>query len=122
MRRAGTIITAEKHVLLVKGPTGRLSFPKGVIEEGESALDAARRETREETGFDVSKEQLVAVHRDDFRYIYFHVRLTKMITPCVPPSSASEIKACIWHPMSRTKGRFNYDVYRYLTTLNAARF
>lgn len=45
---------------IVKGPDGRVvvvhqhsnswSFPKGHVEEGESTLDAARREIEEETG------------------------------------------------------------------------
>lgn len=47
---------------VIKGPDGRIvlveqhgnswSFPKGGLEEGESALEAAQREIREETGID----------------------------------------------------------------------
>ena len=41
------------HVLLVRGPTGYWSFPKGKRDQDECGLDCARREVLEETGFDV---------------------------------------------------------------------
>lgn len=38
------------ELLAIKDRFGRWSFPKGHLEEGESALEAARREVEEETG------------------------------------------------------------------------
>jgi 8-oxo-dGTP pyrophosphatase MutT (NUDIX family) len=53
-QRAGLIIQdAADRVLVVRGPTGKWSFPKGCLKRGESAWAGAVRETREETGLDV---------------------------------------------------------------------
>jgi 8-oxo-dGTP pyrophosphatase MutT (NUDIX family) len=53
-QRAGLIIQdAADRVLIVRGPSGKWSFPKGCLKRGESAWDGAVRETREETGLDV---------------------------------------------------------------------
>jgi predicted NUDIX family NTP pyrophosphohydrolase len=40
----------------VKKDDGAWSIPKGILEESEAALEAARREFKEETGFDVDGE------------------------------------------------------------------
>jgi 8-oxo-dGTP pyrophosphatase MutT (NUDIX family) len=38
------------HLLLIRDPYGKWGFPKGHVENGESSLEAALREVREETG------------------------------------------------------------------------
>lgn len=38
------------HLLLIRDPYDKWGLPKGHVEEGESALEAALREVREETG------------------------------------------------------------------------
>ena len=52
---AGVIVVREtllgRRVLLLRSYR-HWDFPKGQVEAGETALDAARRETREETGID----------------------------------------------------------------------
>lgn len=45
-------LPGQTKVLVMKDSHGRWSFPKGRLEAGESALDAARRETREEVGIE----------------------------------------------------------------------
>jgi mRNA-decapping enzyme subunit 2 len=45
--------TTCTHILLVRGPTGFWSFPKGKKDESECGIDCARREVFEETGVDV---------------------------------------------------------------------
>lgn len=46
----GIILNPEGKILIVHQNGDSWSFPKGGIEEGESALDAARREIAEEAG------------------------------------------------------------------------
>ena len=47
----------RKFLFLTKGPKDRLDLPKGHIEKGESAEQAAIRETKEETGLDVKPDR-----------------------------------------------------------------
>jgi len=65
-KSAGIIIVLNKSKFLLCHPSnsrwfGTYSFPKGGIEEGESALDAALRELREETSVIVSKNQILDI-------------------------------------------------------------
>ena len=67
----GVIVDAEGRVVL----TARRSFagvlqwglPKGLLEEGEPALDAALREAREETGYEV--EVVAPLPSIDYWYV-----------------------------------------------------
>jgi 8-oxo-dGTP pyrophosphatase MutT (NUDIX family) len=45
--------------LMVKGVTGKWSFPKGRQKEGEPIYEAALREAREEAGIDLIGEKYV---------------------------------------------------------------
>lgn len=51
---AGVVILTKKnacwHVLFIRDMKGMLTFPKGLIEEGEKPQETAVREAREETG------------------------------------------------------------------------
>ncbi len=47
---AGGIVVFDGRVVLHRTELGNLNFPKGKIESGETAEDAARREVLEETG------------------------------------------------------------------------
>ena len=63
----GTIIrTAGNRLVLVKRAInpgyGKWVFPGGYVDRGESLVDAARREAREECGLDVRLEGLVNVY------------------------------------------------------------
>lgn len=46
----GIVLGPDRKMVLVEQHGNSWSFPKGGIEEGETALDAARREIYEETG------------------------------------------------------------------------
>ena len=59
---------AEPNVLLIRDPYGNWGLPKGHLEEGEDARQAAVREVAEETGLDhleLGPEVPVAVVTDD---------------------------------------------------------
>ena len=60
---AGLVVIQKGSILLVhpKGSSwyGTYSIPKGHIEEGEKILDAALRETREETGLMIDKSDII---------------------------------------------------------------
>ena len=47
------IINDKKEVLLVKQTKGHYSFPKGHVEAGETEIETAIRETKEETNIDI---------------------------------------------------------------------
>lgn len=53
----GVVVNAEGRVLLVSQHGTSWSLPKGHLEEGETPLEAARREIREESG--VSRLEMV---------------------------------------------------------------
>ncbi len=68
---AGVIVyayfDAERKFLFLKDHHGNAGPPKGHIDKGESAHDAALRETLEESGLGVNPD---AYYRDDVHYIY----------------------------------------------------
>ena len=49
----GVIILKERQVFLIKDVNGNVGFPKGHMNDGESYLDTALREVKEETNLDV---------------------------------------------------------------------
>jgi ADP-ribose pyrophosphatase YjhB (NUDIX family) len=77
----GAVIVQEGRVLLVQRGRepmmGRWTIPGGLIEIGESLLEAVVRETREETGLDVEPVQLIElldrIHREEGRVRYHYV-------------------------------------------------
>ena len=47
-------IENENYYLIIKSPSGDVGFPKGHMESGESELETAIRELKEETGISVN--------------------------------------------------------------------
>lgn len=60
---AGLVIIQDGKILLAHPTnakwTGTFSIPKGHVEEGEELIDAAIRETREEVGIKINKDDIV---------------------------------------------------------------
>ncbi len=68
-RSAGIIPfnTKTKRFLLLHYPAGHWGFPKGHIEEGETDIDAAKREMKEETGLSCN---LLFGFKSEISYFY----------------------------------------------------
>ena len=64
-RKAGVVIfnPPSKSVLLVQSRGNLWGFPKGSIEENETIEAAAIREVKEETGYELKKNELHTMHR-----------------------------------------------------------
>ena len=77
----GAVIVQEGRVLLIQRGhepmKGRWTIPGGLIEIGESLLQAVVRETREETGLAIEPIELVElldrIHREEGRIRYHYV-------------------------------------------------
>jgi len=61
----GAVIIREREILMVQEAKekcyGQWNFPAGHLDEGEHIFDAVRRETKEETGYDVELKSLVQI-------------------------------------------------------------
>lgn len=85
----GVIVRDHKVVIVRRGQEprkGEWSLPGGLVELGESLVDATRREMKEETGLDVEVGALVEifdrVHRDAAGRIRYHFVIVDYV--CVP--------------------------------------
>ncbi|WP_010094684.1 NUDIX hydrolase [Ornithinibacillus scapharcae] len=50
---AAIVLNEKNEILLIKGPRRGWEMPGGQVEEGESMMEAAIRETKEESGIDI---------------------------------------------------------------------
>lgn len=112
IRAAGIILrNKEGHVLLLqRGPTSRdfpnhWAIPGGVVEEGETSIDAAIRETLEEAGFEAKKDDLrlwTRALRDDVEFTAFihlpPVEFAPTLGPEGNPENVSWAWASVDHP------------------------
>ncbi len=85
----GVIVQDGRVVIVQRGQEprkGEWSLPGGVVELGESLVEAARREMKEETGLDVEVGALVEtfdrIHRDADGRVRYHFVIADYL--CVP--------------------------------------
>ena len=75
-KSCGTIVINDNKVLVIRQKQGFWGFPKGHIEEGESEIQTAIRETKEETNLDV-------VIEDETRFCLNYIIADKQINKYV---------------------------------------
>jgi 8-oxo-dGTP pyrophosphatase MutT (NUDIX family) len=116
-------IAGEVHVLLIRDPYRNWGLPKGHLEEGEAAADAALREVREETGL----EALVLGPELETIDWYFRLQGRLIHKFCAfflmssndgepVPEVAEGITDCLWLPLSDAVERISYDNARGVLT------
>lgn len=100
----GAVVWRDGRVLLIrrgKPPrAGQWSLPGGAQELGETVLEAARREVREETGLELARVELLTVvdsiTRDDRGGVRWHYTLVDVVAEAAagaarPGSDAAEV-------------------------------
>jgi 8-oxo-dGTP diphosphatase len=93
---AAVILDCEGRVLLVKHSYGKNNWdlPGGKAENNESAEETAKREVLEETGLEVTVEQLTGIYYDPNYDIHHFVFISKNDSNQEPQPSSPEILEC----------------------------
>ena len=113
---------AETFLLLLDRPSrAEVRLPKGHIDPGESAAEAALRETGEETGFgdlhilaDLGR-RTVEFDYKGAHYIreekYFLMKLLSPLQITRPPKDAKQFQV-LWEPLDRAGQRLTFEAER----------
>ncbi|WP_195576596.1 NUDIX hydrolase [Paenibacillus sp. 1001270B_150601_E10] len=75
----GVVENKQGEILLVKTVHGGWVFPGGQVEAGENLIDACCREIMEESGIEVTVDQLIGVYSNTSQYIW-HDGVTEIPT------------------------------------------
>ncbi|NIK75525.1 8-oxo-dGTP pyrophosphatase MutT (NUDIX family) [Paenibacillus castaneae] len=96
---AAIILDAEGRVLLVKHSYGKNNWdlPGGKSEKNESAEETAKREVLEETGLEVTVEQLTGIYYDPSNDMHHFVFISNNVHNQEPIPSSPEILACKYY-------------------------
>jgi len=124
-RSAGFILYSmdggeRKYLLLRHRYGGHWGFPKGHIEPGESEIEAAARETREETG--IGAVQPVPGFRKVSRYHFYRARRLVFKENVYflgrvaysEPILSREHTQCQWLPFAEAEQRLTFDNARHI--------
>jgi 8-oxo-dGTP pyrophosphatase MutT (NUDIX family) len=126
---AGGVVVAEGLVLLIATGRGeRWQLPKGRIEPGESARQAAEREIREETGVSCR----VTERLGEVEYLFtsrdgrtIHKRVTYFLCSYVSGSvrdyDREEVWTAAWLPLPAALQRLTFDNERQMLERTSAR-
>ena len=111
-KSCGCIIIDNRKVLLVKQTSGDWGFPKGHVENNETEIETAIRETKEETNIDVEIDEK---HRYVIEYspkenvwkeVVYYIAKMKSDT-CIPQES--EIEKIEWLVFEEALSKLTYN-------------
>jgi 8-oxo-dGTP pyrophosphatase MutT (NUDIX family) len=113
----GILQSINNRFLLVKGRrSGKWSFPKGHIEQGETALECVCREVKEETGFQILPAPIRCVPLKGGTYYLFWMP----VEPTPVPRDTDEIEEAGWFTTAEIAAlTANIGVTSYFASLNA---
>jgi 8-oxo-dGTP pyrophosphatase MutT (NUDIX family) len=109
-------IDGVPHVLVIRDPYKNWGLPKGHLEDGETAGEAAVREVREETGLtdlDLGGELATidwyfrAGGRLVHKFCAFYLMTSRVGDPV--PELDEGISECVWLPLPEAEVRISYD-------------
>lgn len=116
-KSCGCIVIDGRNVLLIKQTKGHWSFPKGHMEEGESEIQTAVREVKEETNVDAIPdetkryvEEYLMDNGNMKQVIYF---VSKQASSNIK-AQESEIAEIAWLPFEKALETITYDNTREL--------
>lgn len=118
---AGLILT-DKQYFLGCHSTGNnfYDIPKGSIESGETPIEACIREVKEETGLDVSKENLIDLGMFDYNFEK-NLHLFLLISDNLPDLNYLNCTSYFFNPKIK-KHLPEIDYYRYVPFSNKKQF
>jgi 8-oxo-dGTP diphosphatase len=123
MGAAAVILDAGSSVLLVRHTYGRLNWelPGGASEPGESIIDTALREVREETGLEARAEQLTGIYYDEEYDAHHFVFRCRVSDPAAARATSAEISDCdYWASTALPRPISDFTIRRINDALNDA--
>ena len=111
-KSCGCIIIDNRKVLLVKQTSGDWGFPKGHVENNETEIETAIRETKEETNIDVEideKHRYVieySTKENVWKEVVYYIAKMKSNT-CIPQES--EIEKIEWLVFEEALSKLTYN-------------
>ena len=118
-KSCGAVIVKDDRVLLVHQNNNLWSFPKGHMEPGETEIEAALREVKEETGLDVKIDDS---KRYVFGYLIEELSIDKTVVLFLAQvedgvdmkKQDSEIAELRWVPFDEVEQTLNFDAWRQI--------